>query len=198
MRQNIDSRCDERLGSEEEKHDDNALTDKGERKREKASRQRGEMWGMIRGLWRKREINMCSALPNGEIQFVRLKLLPRRFSDQPPACGRELASPPLPSSSRHPVVQTKGVPGDRVAGLDGSRCWMSNCEGSGEGGKGEGWRQISELNACPTVRQCCWSETDASSLAVLLQTNSSRMCVVSLSSPSHLCTGSCCLLALSD
>lgn len=48
MKHIIDSRCDKRLGSDEEKHDDNTLTEKGERKREKASRQRGcEMWGMI-------------------------------------------------------------------------------------------------------------------------------------------------------
>ena len=46
MRHNINSRCDKRLGSDEEKHDDNTLTDKGER--EKESRRRGcEMWGMI-------------------------------------------------------------------------------------------------------------------------------------------------------
>lgn len=36
MRHNIDSRCDKRLSSEELKHDDNALTDKGEREGKKA------------------------------------------------------------------------------------------------------------------------------------------------------------------
>lgn len=87
----------------------------------------------MRGLWRDREINTCSALPNGEIQFVRLKLLPRRFSDQPPPCGRELASPPLPSSASHPVVQMKGFLRNRVVGLDGSRCWTSRSEGNREG-----------------------------------------------------------------
>lgn len=35
MRHSVNSHRDKRLGSEEEKHDDNALTDKGERKREK-------------------------------------------------------------------------------------------------------------------------------------------------------------------
>lgn len=141
MKRIIDSRCDKRLGSDEEKHDDNTLTEKGERKREKASRR--DVGYDLRGLWRDREINTCSALPNSKIQFVRPKLLPRRFSDQPPPCGRELASPPLPSSSRHRAVQTKGVPGDQVVELDGSRCWTSNHEGNGDGGKGEGRRQIS-------------------------------------------------------
>lgn len=135
----------------------------------------------LRGLWIDREINMCSALPNGEIQFVRPKLFPRRFSDQPPPCGRELASPPLPSSSGHRVVQTKGVPGDQVVGLDGSRCWTSNSEGNGEGRKGEGWRLLSWLNACPVVSQGCGEERrGACSPAVLLRSRSSRMCTVSL------------------
>lgn len=127
MRRNIDSPHDKRLGSEEEKHDNNALTDKGERKRVKESRRCGceDAEYDLRGLWRGREINMCSALPNGDIQFVRLKLLPRCFSNQPPPYGRELALPHLPSSCRHQEVLMKGVPRDQVVELGGCRCWTS-------------------------------------------------------------------------
>lgn len=90
-------------------------------------------------------------------------------------------------------LQAPGAPGEGVP-TDGAMDVGAGCQTRrGMGRKGEGLGG-SSLSACPAAGQQFWQERGRSAVEPFLLSALD----LSLSSPSHLCTGSCCLLALSD
>lgn len=112
----------------------------------------------------------------------------KMLSDQPPPLGESWHCPlylPAPVTERSGRRESLGSCGWMAAGAD-CRTVRGRVRGKRESDEGS-W-----LSACPREKRCLQPSSSAPKLFLLY------MHGLSLSSPSHLCTGSCCLLALSD